>query len=59
MGKRLGEPAQWKAAVATRGGDGVVGVGVEAAVAAEGEDDVGAKDADALDEIGGEVERGW
>jgi hypothetical protein len=33
---------------------GVVGVGVEAAVAAEGEDDVGADAADALDEGGGE-----
>ena len=38
-----------------RGGDGVVGMGVEAAVAAEGEDDVGAEDADALDEVAGEV----
>ncbi len=37
------------------GGDGVVGVGVEAAVAAEGEDDVRAQGADALDEVAGEV----
>ncbi len=37
------------------GGDGVVGVGVDGAVAAEGEDDVGAEGADALDEVAGEV----
>ena len=36
------------------GGDGVVGVGVDGAVAAEGEDDVRAR-ADALDEVAGEV----
>ena len=38
-----------------RGGDGVVCVGVEGAVAAEGEDDVRAEEADALDEVAGEV----
>ena len=37
------------------GGNGVVGVGVEGAVAAEGDDDVGAEDADALDQVAGEV----
>jgi hypothetical protein len=37
------------------GGDGVVGVGVDGAVAAEGDDDVGAQGADALDEVAGEV----
>ncbi len=37
------------------GGDGVVGVGVDGAVAAKGDDDVGAEDADALNEVAGEV----
>ena len=37
------------------GGDGgVVGVGVEGAVSAEGEDDVGAELADALEDVGGQ-----
>ncbi len=37
------------------GDDGVVGVGVGRSVHAEGEHDVGAKDADALDEFSGEL----
>jgi hypothetical protein len=37
------------------GGNGVVGVGVEGSVAAEGEDDLGAEGANALDEVAGEV----
>jgi len=37
------------------GGDGVVGVRVDGAVSAEGEDDVRAEEADALDEVAGEV----
>ncbi len=38
-----------------RGGDGVVGVGIDGAVAAEGDEDVRAEGADALDEVAGEV----
>jgi len=41
------------------GDDCVVGVGVEGAVAAEGEDDVGAEDADAGDDFGGEFGEGF
>jgi len=37
-----------------RGGDGMVGVGIDGAVAAEGDDDVRADDSDALDEVSGE-----
>ena len=37
------------------GGNGVVGVGVDGAVAAEGDDDVRAEDANALDEVAGEI----
>jgi hypothetical protein len=54
-GEALGRAGPVEGRGGYRGGDGVVGVGVDGAVAAEGDDDVGAEDADALDEVAGEV----
>ena len=54
-GEALGRAGPVEGGGGYGGDDGVVGVGVDGAVAAEGDDDVGAEDADALDEVAGEV----
>ena len=54
-GEALGGAGPVEGCSGYRGGDGVVGVGVDSAVAAEGDDDLRAQGADALDEVAGEV----
>ena len=53
-GEAFGGAGPMEGGGCSSGGDGVVGMGVEPAVAAEGEDDMGAEAANALNELSGD-----